>query len=148
VDELNANLGVARAEGLADLDEQLVTTIQSQLFTVGAELATPDPSAARTGTIGADQISWLERNIDQREAELPPLKEFVLPGGTRVAARLHVARCVCRRAERQLVRLASQNSLSPHLVTYVNRLSDLLFVLARTANHAAGHEDERWQKEI
>ena len=146
VDELNAVLGVARAEELPDEISPVVAKIQHQLFDVGAELATPDPSAHGTATIGDAQIGWLEEVIDRYEARLEPLSEFILPGGTRAAASLHLARCTCRRAERLVVRLAAEESISPSLIAYLNRLGDLLFVLARAANQAAGEADVVWKK--
>jgi cob(I)alamin adenosyltransferase len=147
VDELNAALGVARAEGLTTIDDQIVATIQHQLFSLGQEVATPAPKAPPARCIGTPQIDWLEQTIDQLDAALPPLDQFILPGGTRAAAALHLARCVCRRSERLVVRLRAETTLSTTPVTYLNRLGDLLFVLARTANQRAGQSDVPWQKE-
>jgi cob(I)alamin adenosyltransferase len=146
VDELNAVLGLVRAEPLpADIDA-LLATIQNELFDLGAELATPDPAKMGVGALGPSQIAKLEAAIDRHEALLPPLKQFVLPGGSRAAAALHVGRTVCRRAERRAITLASVERISPQLIVYLNRLSDLLFVLARAVNHAAGLPDVPWQK--
>ena len=138
IDELNAILGVARAERpRADFDEVL-NRIQHDLFALGAELATPDPAAKGIDAIKAEHIAWQEEQIDQFEEQLEPLTQFILPGGTRAAALLHAARCVCRRAERHIVSLSRHASINPQLIAYVNRLSDLLFVLARAVNRAAG----------
>jgi cob(I)alamin adenosyltransferase len=145
VDELNAWLGLARASRLdAGLDAAL-THIQRDLFALGAQLADPaDRLAARVtkAVIGDADVERLEQLIDQLETELPPLRRFILAGGTPAGAALHVARTVCRRAERRMVAL--QPPIDPVLVRYVNRLSDLLFVLARTANHRGGLAETEW----
>jgi cob(I)alamin adenosyltransferase len=148
VDELNSVLGVVRAEGVGHAIDALLARIQNELFALGAQLATPDPAAHQTALIGPAQIEVLEAAIDHHEQGLEPLKQFILPGGTRAAAQLHLARTVCRRAERRLVTLVHQSAepIAPDLVIYLNRLSDLLFVLARAVNHAAGHPDVHWQK--
>lgn len=148
VDELNALLGLVRAEGPTSPINSVLGRVQHELFAVGAELATPDPDKHSMRLIGPDHIAALEEAIDRQEAYLAPLSQFVLPGGTKVASLLHVARCVCRRAERRLVTLAHQQperSFSTTLV-YLNRLSDLLFVLARVANAVAGVPDVPWAK--
>lgn len=143
VDELNALLGMVRTETLPEGMDRLLERVQNELFEVGAELATPDPVAKGTRTIGQEHVKALETAIDQYEAALPPLKEFILPGGTRAAAWLHWARTVCRRAERRLVSLVRESGtdISLLLLAYLNRLGDLLFVLARTANAQAGVPD-------
>jgi cob(I)alamin adenosyltransferase len=146
VDELNALLGLARCETLPPDVDALLARIQNELFDVGAELATPDPQAKNTATLGAKSIAALEAAIDQHEAQLTPLRQFILPGGTRPAALMHLARTVCRRAERRLVTLATVETISPTLIVYVNRLSDLLFVLARSINQSQGCNDVPWQK--
>jgi len=148
VDELNAVLGRARAESLPAEIDALLAAIQSQLFTVGAELATPEPEKLGMELIGPRQSQLLEQAIDRCEAELSPLKEFILPGGTRAAAELHLARTVCRRAERRVVSLARhpEQPADVRLVIYLNRLSDLLFVLSRVVNARAGVADIPWQK--
>ncbi|MCE9557153.1 MAG: cob(I)yrinic acid a,c-diamide adenosyltransferase [Planctomycetes bacterium] len=148
VDELNALLGLARCESPpAELDELLVE-FQHDLFALGAELATPDPAKLGTNWIGASQIGRLEQAIDHHDALVPPLSQFILPGGSKTASLLHVARTVCRRAERRVVTLAreSQQPISPQTVIYLNRLGDLLFVLARRANALAGSQEEPWRK--
>jgi len=148
VDELNACLGqAAAASEQADVRER-VASIQSSLFDLGAYLATPDPARrAKTGMADpeAAEVERLEADIDAFEKELEPLRRFVLPGGTPAAAAFHVARTVCRRAERETVGLARETDIAPELLRYLNRLSDLLFVLARLENHRAGVPDVEWQ---
>jgi len=148
VDELNATLGLARTESLPPEIDELLARVQNELFDLGAELATPDPAAHGTATLGPTHIAALEGAIDRHEATLRPLKEFILPGGTRGAAVLHVARTVCRQAERRLVTLSQtpNERVSPQLIVYLNRLGDLLFVLARAVNGAAGMPDVPWRK--
>ncbi len=150
VDELNALLGMARTEPLPSQIDQLLRQIQNALFDVGAELATRDPAARRTTTLGDRQIEALEKSIDDFEATLAPLRQFILPGGTSGAAALHLARTVCRRAERRVVSLAAvpHEHVSAALMVYLNRLSDLLFVLARATNNAEGVPDIPWQKSV
>ncbi|GAO03302.1 cob(I)yrinic acid a,c-diamide adenosyltransferase [Anaeromyxobacter sp. PSR-1] len=146
VDELNACLGTVRAQVEdPEIDAQLAR-IQDELFCVGAELATPHGEKARSAIPAVEQ-RWAERlegAIDAWEAELPPLRQFVLPGGTRTAAQLHLARCVCRRAERRVVALAAEAEVSPVALAYLNRLSDFLFVAARVANHRARKPETAW----
>jgi cob(I)alamin adenosyltransferase len=149
VDELNAFLGAARIEPLpAEVDAVLVR-VQNCLFTIGAELATPNPVRQATSPIGDPAIEELERAIDQMEQSLPPLKEFILPGGGPAAAALHIARSVCRRAERRVVTLwrSPGATVSEAAVRYLNRLSDYLFVAARYCNHTAGLADVPWRKD-
>lgn len=153
VDELNAVLGVVRAELAAVSWEttklnQLLSDIQHQLFDLGAELAAPAPEEQGTSLLADRHIEALEQSIDQHEAALEPLKQFILPGGSSVAAHLHVARCVCRRAERLIVALGHHEAVRETPVQYVNRLADLLFVLARAANHFDGVGDVPWNKEV
>ena len=151
VDELNSFAGLA----LTSLRESDVVSglrlIQNDLFALGANLATPQGDDSRprpeTPDVPTDRIEAMERWIDQATAELPELREFVLPGGTEGAALLHVCRSVCRRAERAAVALNREESLDPGIVPYLNRLSDLLFVWARLENHRAGHADVPWSKE-
>ncbi len=148
VDELNAFLGLARAEGLPPEIDAVLARLQNELFDLGAELATRDPRAQGTALIKEAQIAVLEQAIDRFEEGLSPLKQFILPGGTKAAALLHVARTVCRRAEREVVFLANvpDEKVSPHLIVYLNRVSDLLFVLARAANAISGVPDVPWQQ--
>ena len=148
VDELNAVLGAAAAAtDAADL-RRSVEAIQRALFALGAYLATPE--ARHRESMGmhepsAAAIDALEARIDALEAELAPLERFVLPGGTPAAAAFHVARTVCRRAERIAVALDRAESLAPNAIRYLNRLSDLLFVMARVANRRAGVPDVEWE---
>jgi len=145
VDELNACLGLARASSAdAGIDAELVR-IQRDLFALGAQLADPgDRIAARVtkAALGDDDVSRLEALIDRYDAELPPLRRFILAGGSPAGATLHVARAVCRRAERRIVSL--DPAVDTVLIRYVNRLSDLLFVLARAVNHRAGAAETEW----
>jgi cob(I)alamin adenosyltransferase len=148
VDELNAFLGMVRSvEPMARVDD-IIVPVQRDLFAIGALLATPDRekmsehlSKAR---VGDDRINELEQAIDRGEAELEPLKAFIVPGGTPKAASLHVARTVCRRAERRIVALTRDEDIPAIVVTYMNRLSDLLFVLARVADRRDGGQEVTW----
>lgn len=143
VDELNSCLGLARATGLPGEVDSLIENIQSELFRLGAELATA-PGRELKGFEPLDDgcVEGLEKTIDDVESRLEPLKTFVLPGGSIGAAQLHVARTVCRRAERSVV--SAQSEIRPVVLRYLNRLSDLLFTLARDANRAAGVADVPW----
>jgi len=145
VDELNAAVGVARAAGLGALDP-VCQEIQDALFTVGAVLATPGETraAAHIPRIEDGWVGALESRIDALQAELPPQNHFILPGGTPGSAALHLARTVCRRAERAVVPLVRGGEVDGLALRYLNRLSDLLFVMARAANHRAGVEDVPW----
>lgn len=132
VDELNAFIGVARnAEGIEDLLDSWLERIQNDLFDLGADLSVPDGGDRERNRVTPDQTEWLESICDKVNAELPPLKSFVLPGGTAVAAQLHVCRTVARRAERRSILVEDAN---PEVVKYLNRLSDLFFILSRAAN--------------
>ena len=150
VDEVNAALGLARALEPQEFADTLLQRIQRDLFTIGAELATPDPdklrkALSRSGAaIGESDIAALEHAIDGHESQLEPLKNFILPGGSPKAAAFHLARTVCRRAERAVVALSRDEPVSPAILRYLNRLSDLLFVLARAANAQAGRPDVQW----
>ena len=148
VDELNAALGVARSEMLPPEIEQTLERVQSELFSVGAELATPEPAKHGMALIGEIQIRKLEAAIDHLEAGLPPLKQFILPAGSRSGALLHLARGICRRAERRVVTLANppEVAISLALITYLNRLGDYLFVAARFANQEAKAIEMKWRK--
>lgn len=145
VDELNALLGVARAEGVGELDAWL-KTLQDQLFTVGAVLATPAGTKASSfiPPLDPEWVTAMENAMDRFETELPPLTSFVLPGGTKAAATLHLARTVCRRAERRIVPLMRAGDVDGAVIVYLNRLSDFLFTLARVVNHRAGVKDVPW----
>ncbi len=148
VDELNSLLGWARTVGLPAEVDGCIMRIQHELFAVGAELATPDPAAQGTDWTGPQQIAGLEQAIDRMEEPLAPLRQFILPGGTPAAAALHMARTVCRRAERRVVTLSHQEpqAIRGSIVVYLNRLGDLLFVLARAVNQGSGQGDVPWQK--
>jgi cob(I)alamin adenosyltransferase len=145
VDETNAWLGLARSPAIdADLDAEIVL-LQRDLFALGAQLADPADKIADRVTkaaLGDADVARLERLIDRLEAQLPPLRRFILAGGTPAGAALHVARTVCRRAERRIVAL--EPAVDPVLLRYVNRLSDLLFVLARAVNHRARVPETEW----
>jgi cob(I)alamin adenosyltransferase len=146
VDETNALLGVARAAGLSPLLDAILERIQAQLFVLGAELATPASHRPRLKLplLGAEQVLELESDIDRLEAELPALQTFVLPAGSPGASTLHHARTVCRRAERAVVGVQQSAELRLELIIYLNRLSDLLFVMARHQNQSAGVADVAW----
>ena len=146
VDELNALLGLVRATGLDPVADALLTAIQDQLFVVGSALADPLPDGPFHNLVTDEHARELEVAIDTMEAELEPLTKFILPGGTVAASHVHLARTVARRAERLVVHLARQpGEHVPHqVIIYLNRLSDLLFVLARVLNHRAGIADVLW----
>jgi cob(I)alamin adenosyltransferase len=148
VDELNSVIGMVRATEPRDFSDALLDTIQRDLFSIGGQLATPDPDKVRKAIAKADlattRIAEFETAIDAADTELAPLKAFVLPGGTPKSAALHVARTACRRAERSVVALSRHDEVPPAILVYLNRLSDLLFTLARLANHRAGVSDVTW----
>jgi cob(I)alamin adenosyltransferase len=145
IDEFNAVLGVARAADLLPRCGEILLRLQGELFHLGAELATPPDARSTAEGLQDEDVAALEAEIDALEKDLPPLKAFILPSGSPAAAALHLARCVCRRAERELVTLAEQEPVRPLVLQYVNRLSDLLFVMARTANSEAHVEDVEWK---
>src|SRR5215218_824658 len=140
VDELNAALGVAKVVAGDDPLGQAILRVQNELFVVGSHLSTPEgsPSTRSLPLLDESMVGRLEMEIDAAEAELEPLRNFILPGGSELAARLHLARTVCRRAERVLVDFAMERPVAATIVTYVNRLSDWLFVMARLANRREG----------
>jgi cob(I)alamin adenosyltransferase len=148
VDELNAALGVcATATREASL-RALLDPVQREHFAVGTYLATPEPRHRESMGMcepSEAEITWLEEQIDRFERELPPLQRFVLPGGTAASAIFHVARTVCRRAERAVVALSHAEPVAPSVLGYLNRLSDLLFVLARVENRRGGVRDLEWE---
>lgn len=146
VDELNSVIGVARAHGSDARCDTLLKDVQSELFNVGAELACVPGKEAKLGVplVSEAEITPLEQMIDTLEADLPVLTNFVLPGGSAEASFLHVARTVCRRVERKTVALSLQEPVRNEVVRYLNRLSDLLFVMARHANHRANVVDVPW----
>jgi cob(I)alamin adenosyltransferase len=146
IDEANSAIGIANLH-VKDADVlKLLGHVQNDLFDVGADLCRPDRKGADAPSLRVteEQVVWLENKIDLYNAELAPLDSFVLPGGSQASAHLHHARTVTRRAERDIVQLASEEPINPAVLRYVNRLSDLLFVLARFLNNK-GAEDVRWQ---
>jgi len=147
IDELNAVLGLARAQGLDPAADGLVAQLQSQLFVVGSALADVSPHGPFHNAVTGVDVEQLETVIDALETELVPLVQFILPGGTSAAAQIHLARTVCRRAERLIVSLSRRpdEDVPKPLIIYLNRLSDLLFVLARVVNHRAGIADTLWK---
>lgn len=146
VDELNAWLGLVRAQAVGDDVSEMIVQIQRDLFALGARLADPAHRIAERVTkaaVASADILRLEGWIDTLERDLPPLRRFILPGGTAAGALLHVARTTCRRAERAIV-LLDQRSIEPEVLVYVNRLSDLLFVMARAVNQRAAVPELEW----
>ena len=143
VDELNSQIGLVRTLPDAARFDPLLRRVQSELFDLGAQLATPGAVDERITT---SHVEWIEREIDRHEATIEPLTCFILPTGTPLAATLHVARTVCRRAERRVVTLAGrlETTIPANAIEYLNRLGDLLFVLARAANRGAGVADDPW----
>jgi cob(I)alamin adenosyltransferase len=141
VDELNSTIGLLLTEVLPEDIRQDLTHIQHRLFDLGGELSMPGHSLIRD-----EQVRLLENRLDALNAPLPPLEDFILPGGSPAAALCHLARALCRRAERSLVRLSRQEPVSESALKYLNRLSDLLFVMARALNRHAGKEEPLWQR--
>lgn len=145
VDELNSYLGVARAHLITETGDNYLETVQNHLFHLGADLATPmDAKADWLVRITENEVEWLENSIDELSKSLPELKNFILPGGTSVAAHLHVARTISRRAERLLVALKNSETINEQALIYLNRLSDWLFTLARYENLQAGESETKW----
>ena len=144
IDELNASLGLAQSLGAPRNAE--LHRLQCWLFDLGSELAAPQGSKFDNAAIGAEAVAWLEGEIDRAMGELPPLKAFILPGGTPAAAALHVARAVCRRAERAILDLHEVEPLRENLRVFVNRLSDYLFAVARSANAVSNVSDVEWHR--
>ena len=144
VDELNSVLGHVLAGGSPPSIREVLLRVQNELFDLGADLSVPTAQEGRL-RVTQEQVDRLEEDCDRLNADLPELKSFVLPGGGETAARLHVARTVCRRAEREALVAAGAHSVNPLAVVYLNRLSDLLFILARAANAAEGHEEPLWR---
>lgn len=145
VDELNSAIGIACTAAPEELSE-LFRELQVSLFVLGADLATPLEQKVTYSIprIEKSDVERLERLIDEHESSLPPLKNFILPGGSECASHLHLARTICRRAERLLVTLRDEDTIGEHDLIFLNRLSDLLFVLARRANQLAGVDDVEW----
>ena len=145
VDELNAVLGLALARGLPEPAASWLTIVQNELFDLGADLAVPLGDARERLRVTAGQVERLEAWCDEANEGLPMLRSFVLPGGSESAALLHLGRTVCRRAERRAVTLTAREEVNPQALAYLNRLSDLLFILARAANAAAGADEPLWK---
>ncbi len=145
VDEVNSVLGLALARGLPVPFDAWLARVQNELFDLGADLSVPLEDAKRDRLrVTSDQVDWLEERCDEANERLEPLRSFVLPGGTEAAALLHVARTICRRAERLVVALDAESSVNPEALAYLNRLSDLLFILARAANASEGVAEPLW----
>ena len=148
VDELNSAIGVVRTTQPVQFFDLLFESVQRDLFAIGGHLATPDPAkvaaALEKADLSEERVTEFERVMDAADHELPPLRAFVLPAGTPKAASLHLARTICRRAERSVVHLAHDSQVPGLFVVYLNRLSDLLFTLARLANHRDGAGDVTW----
>jgi cob(I)alamin adenosyltransferase len=142
VDELNAVIGVLLTEPLSELMQKTLVRVQHDLFDLGGEICIPGHAMVKP-----ERVDALEDVLDELNDRLTPLKEFILPGGTRAAAYCHLARTVCRRAERQLIRLSREEVVTEASLKYLNRLSDLLFVMCRAINKEAGRPDVLWQNE-
>ena len=144
VDEVNSIIGLALSHPHSEKTGTLLNQVQHQLFVLGSDLATPASREVRIDRISEKETSFLEEAIDELETHLPPLKNFILPGGSSAGAAIHLARTVCRRAERLTVECAESEEISAESIKYLNRLSDFLFVLARFENHQSGTEDTPW----
>lgn len=145
VDELNSYIGLLRTYDLPELAENWLEDGQQKLFIIGSDLATPlDTKADWLVRLNEDAISSLEQQIDLMTEQLEPLKNFILPGGTQSAATAHVARTICRRAERRCVELAHHEDINPNTIIYLNRLSDFLFTMARWINFMNGESEQKW----
>ncbi len=151
IDELNCHIGWIRAHGLPDKPDKLLHRVQNDLFQIGAELATSTEAVKDENSITRlpeDAERFMEEAIDEMEAELTPLKELIIPGGCPPAVALHVTRAICRRAERVVVALSHDETVSTETLKYLNRLSDMLFVMARYMNKSVGLPDMVWEKEV
>ncbi len=145
VDELNAFIGLIHDQEAAKIFRPLIKDIQHSLFSIGAALSTdPQKTKVKTARLNSEDIALLETSIDQMEADLPPLKNFVLPGGHQANSLAHISRCICRRAERRVISLHAQEEVSPFILQYLNRLSDWLFVLSRTFSHNSNSAETLW----
>lgn len=148
VDELNSHLGAIRSLKPGNEIDQVLEKMQNDLFTLGADLATPShKKGATVRRIEPHHVEQAEKTIDHLDSNLEPLQNFILPGGSRIAAQIHIARTVCRRAERCVVQLSRKESIGATPIIYLNRLSDLLFVLARYANKREGTAETKWHLE-
>ncbi|MBA4250843.1 MAG: ATP:cob(I)alamin adenosyltransferase [Chlorobiaceae bacterium] len=149
VDELNSFLGLAIAEGLSKKTESVLIKLQSDLFSLGSDLATPldyDSKKISIPRISQEEISFYENMIDDFSTQLDEIQFFILPGGTKAASILHIARTVCRRAEREVVHLKHSEKINQNIVIFLNRISDFLFVLSRYENKISGNSDISWNK--
>ena len=148
VDETNSMIGMARGflpeEGHSSIEDTL-HRIQSELFVLGADLATPGHARVVVPRMEAGHVGALEHDIDELEKDLAPLKHFILPGGSRAASAIHMARTICRRAERRTIALQREDQINEQAIVYLNRLSDLLFVMSRWLNQKAGVSEEAWR---
>lgn len=145
VDEVNSLLGWARAAVEAEDVRSLLQSLQEDLMRLGADLALPPGAQPSSFLLGPERVQALEEALERYQEEVPPLRHFVLPGGTEAAARLHIVRTACRRAERAAVALAQEEPVNPEALRYLNRLSDLLFLLALVLNHRAQAKEIPWQ---
>jgi cob(I)alamin adenosyltransferase len=145
VDELNATIGFVRTQQVSQKADEILGHIQNELFVMGADLATPPEANVTIQRVTATMSERLESWIDELESELEPLKYFILPGGTTSAAALHLSRTVCRRAERCVVTAKESETISDEVIVYLNRLSDLLFVMSRFENHITRTPEVRWK---
>ncbi|MGI8479203.1 MAG: cob(I)yrinic acid a,c-diamide adenosyltransferase [Gaiellaceae bacterium] len=144
VDELNSAIGLVLAADCPEGIRRLLTRVQNELFDLGADLSVPLENEARL-RVTQEQVDVLEHECDRFNEGLPELRSFVLPGGSEVAARMHIARTICRRAEREALEARGEHAVNPLVLVYLNRLSDLLFILARAANAATGREEPLWR---
>ena len=149
IDELNAAIGVIRSNELPDEITKTLIKVQNKLFNIGSRLATDEKGNEITAdlSITEQHIDELEKTIDGLEDQLPEIKHFVLPGGEMVSAQCHVARTICRRAERRILEFAEKHSVQPEIIVFINRLSDFLFVLARKIAHIKNTTEEKWEKD-
>ncbi|MDC0935414.1 cob(I)yrinic acid a,c-diamide adenosyltransferase [Pirellulales bacterium] len=146
IDELNASIGQVRAFAVPDDVDGILERIQHELFALGAEIAAPSPDARRIPLLAPRHVAQLEADIDEFDGRLPELTAFILPAGPLAAVSLHLARCTCRRGEREIVAVSDADGCREIVLQYVNRLSDLLFVLARATAHAAGAAETPWDQ--
>ena len=146
LDELNSVIGLILVEKVNEKTRKILTILQQSLFVIGSELATPsDVQSKAIRPLTNEEIKLLENYIDEIDADLPPLKNFIIPGGTKAASLLHFARTVCRRAERRIVEIDKSENISKNIIAYMNRLSDLLFVIARFENHVTSTPETEWK---
>lgn len=146
IDELNSFIGLARSFSTQEKINTVLDKVQNDLFSIGAELATVTNKGSES-KIKADDVLWLEKSSDEIESHLTPIRKFVLPGGSNLSSALHVARTVARRAERRIVSLSKGGHVNPEILRYVNRLSDLLFIMSRYCNEKLGIKEKTWGPE-